>query len=721
MNALSVLLVSSANRLRVLVLLVTAVSCAPSEPKKPAITYPATTKGDVVDDYHGTKVPDPYRWMEDLDSNAVADWVAAQNAVTDPYLAALPLRARLNARLTDLWNYARVGLPHTEDGQLFYAKNSGLQKQAPVYRRSGPDAEPTLVIDPNTISAEGTVSLSQWAPSPDAKLFAYCLAPGGADWQSIKVRDLTTGRDLPDDVQWMRFSNLSWTRDSKGFFYSRYPEPPKNKVMEAALSGQALYYHRVGTLQAEDILVYERRDMAHWLIGGSVTEDGRYLLITMAEGSGNQNRLYYADLGSATSPDVRAQVKPVIETDDAEYAPIGNTGRVVFLRSDKDAPNRKVIAVDLVDPAPAAWKTIVAEQEESLESVGLIGGRIVGQYLVDVQSRLKVFGLDGAALGDIPLPGVGTVSGMAGREDSPTVWFAYSSPLAPMTIFRYDRATRQSTAFDPPTLPVDLSGYETIAGFATSKDGTRVPYFMTAKKSLPRDGGNPTMLYGYGGFSVSTTPTYRADVPAWLELGGVMVTVSMRGGAEYGEAWHKAGMLEKKQNVFDDFIAVAEHLIREKVTSSPKLGMMGGSNGGLLVGAVMNQRPDLFAVALPAVGVMDMLRYQRFTGGRFWVSEYGSAEHPEQFPFLIRYSPVQNLVAGTCYPATLITTADHDDRVVPSHSFKYAAALQAAQGCDKPVLIRVEVAGSHGYRPTDKLIAERADQMAFAADALGVK
>jgi prolyl oligopeptidase len=721
MKALSALPGRSANRLCVLVLLVTAVSCTPSEPTKRALTYPATTKGDVVDDYHGTKVPDPYRWMEDLDSKAVADWVTAQNAITDAYLAALPHRTRLTARLTELWNYPRVGLPHTESGQLFYAKNTGLQKQAPIYRRSGPEAEPMLVIDPNTISAAGTVSLAQWAPSPDATLFAYCLAPGGADWQSIKVRDLTTGRDLPDDVQWMRFSNLSWTRDSKGFFYSRYPEPPKHKVMEAALSGQALYYHRVGTPQAEDILVYERPDMAHWLIGGSVTEDGRYLLVTMAEGSGNQNRLYYADLGSATSPDVRAQVKPVIETDDAEYAPIGNRGSVVFLRSDKDAPNRKVIAVDLAEPAPAGWKTIVAEQEESLEAVGLIGGRLVGQYLVDVQSRLRVFAASGAAQGEITLPGVGTVSGLAGREDSPTVWFAYSSPLAPTTIFRYDPATQQSTAFDPPTLPVDLRGYETVAGFATSKDGTSVPYFMTAKKNLPRDGSNPTMLYGYGGFSVSTTPAYRADVPAWLELGGVMVTVSMRGGAEYGEAWHKAGMLDKKQNVFDDFIAVAEHLVREKVTSSPKLAMMGGSNGGLLVGAVMHQRPDLFAAALPAVGVMDMLRYQRFTGGRFWVSEYGSAESPQQFPFLIGYSPVHNLVAGTCYPATLITTADHDDRVVPSHSFKFAAALQAAQGCANPVLIRVEVAGSHGYRPTDKLIAERADQMAFAADALGVR
>ena len=453
----------------------------------------------------------------------------------------------------------------------------------------------------------------------------------------------------------------------------------------------------------------------------TVTAEDLAVLGTMAEGAGNQNRLYYADLGNPDAPNVRAQVTPVIEADDAEYAPIGNRGSIVYLRSDKDAPNRKVIAVDLRNPVPTAWKTIVPEQKESLESVALIGGRIVAQYLVDVQSRLKLFGLDGQAQGEIALPGVGTVAGLSGREDAPDVWYAFSSPLAPTTVYRYDPATKASTPFEPATPPVDTSQFETTAGFATSKDGTRVPYFMTAKKNLPRDGGNPTMLYGYGGFSISTTPTYRADVPAWLELGGVWVTVSMRGGAEYGEEWHKAGMLEKKQNVFDDFIAVAEHLVNEKVTSPAKLGMMGGSNGGLLVGAVMNQRPDLFAVALPAVGVMDMLRYQRFTGGRFWVSEYGSAENAEQFPFLIKYSPVHNLEPGTCYPATLVTTADHDDRVVPSHSFKYAAALQEAQGCDKPVLIRVEVSGSHGYRPTDKLIAERADQWAFAAEAMGVR
>lgn len=699
----------------------TLVSCGPVQPTPPPLTYPPTMKGDVVDTYHGTPVPDPYRWMENLDSKAVADWVAAQNAVTDPYLAALPLRTSLNTRLTELWNYQRVGLPTTEAGTYFYTKNTGLQRQSVIYRRTGPDADPVVALDPNVISPDGTTSLAQYAPSPDAAHLAYALAEGGADWQTLKVRHLESGADLADEVKWMRFSGLSWTKDSKGFFYSRYPEPPKNKVLEAALSGQALYYHRIGTPQSDDVLVYERKDLASWLINGLVTEDGRYLLITMAEGSGNQNRLYYADLGQGRSPNVKAAVRPLIESDDAEYAPIGNRGSVLFLRSDKDAPNRRVIAVDITNPAPSLWKTVVPEQKEALESVALIGGRIVAQYLVDVQSRLKLFALDGTAEGDITLPGVGTVAGLGGREDAPTIWYGFSAPLTPSTVYRYDPETRQSQAFEAPTSPIDASRYETRALFATSKDGTRVPFFMTARKDLPTDGSNPTMLYGYGGFSISTTPTYRADIPAWLELGGVWVTVSMRGGAEYGEAWHQAGMLDRKQNVYDDFIAVAEHLIAEKITSPARLGVMGGSNGGLLVGAVVNQRPDLYAVALPAVGVMDMLRYERFTGGRFWVGEYGSAQNATQFPFLIKYSPVQNVKPGTCYPATLVTTADHDDRVVPSHSFKYAAALQAAQSCPRPTLIRVEVSGSHGYRPTDKLIAERADQWAFAAEAMGIR
>jgi prolyl oligopeptidase len=702
--------------------LVTVAACnASPKTESPALKYPVTAKGDVVEDYHGTKVADPYRWMEDLDSPKVAAWIGEENAVTDPYLEALPKRKALNERLTALWNYPRVSVPFSEGGRLFYSRNTGLQRQSPVFMRTSIDAPPTLVIDPNAISEEGTVALAEYTPSPDAQLLAYGLSEGGADWRTIRVREIATGKELPDEVKWMRFSDLSWTKDGKGFFYSRYPEPPKGKVLEAALSGQTLYYHRVGTPQSKDLLVYERKDLPGWIINGKVTEDGRYLLVTMFEGSGNKNRLYYADLGNPSAPTVSGPVKPVIETDDAEYAPIGNRGTIVFLRSDLKAPNRKVIAVDLKSPGASGWKTIVPEQPQALENVAFIGGRVVAQYLVDVQSRLRLFGADGSDQGDIELPGIGTVGVLSGRNDTPDIWYNFTSPLAPSTVYRYDPATKKSTAFEAPSVPVDLSGYETKAMFATSKDGTKVPFFLTAKKNLALDGSHPTMIYGYGGFSVSTLPTYRQDVPAWLEMGGVWVIVAMRGGAEYGEAWHDAGKLEKKQNVFDDFIAVAEHLVRDKYTSPAKLGVMGGSNGGLLVGAVINQRPDLYAVALPAVGVMDMLRYDRFTGGRLWVQEYGSAQNPAQFPFLIKYSPVQNAKPGTCYPATLITTADHDDRVVPSHSFKYAAAMQAAQSCANPILIRVEVSGSHGYRPTDKLIAERADQWAFAAQAMGIK
>jgi prolyl oligopeptidase len=705
----------------IVLLALTAAACQQAETAESRLQYPIAHKGDVVDDYGGTKVPDPYRWMEALDSVEVAEWVRASNAVTDPYLAKLPLREHFNTRLTELWNYPRVTVPVIKGGKLFYSRNTGLQRQSPIFVRATATAPPTLVIDPNVISEDGSVSLSQWMPSPDARLLAYGLAEGGADWNTVRVRDITSGKDLVDEVKWMRFSSLSWTNDSKGFFYSRYPEPPKNKVLEAALSGQALYYHRVGTPQSEDALVYERKDLPTWLINGDVTEDGRYLLITMFEGAENKNSLYYADLGRADVPKIDAAVRPLMKVNDAEYWPIGNEGTTLFLRSDKDAPNRKIIAVDLRNPAADLWKTVVPERKEAIENVTVIGGRIVVQYLVDVQSRLLLFDLDGSPQGEVAVPGAGTIGAIRGREDAPDIWYSFSSPLTPSTVYAYNPQSKSSAGFEVATPAVDTSLFETRALFATSADGTRVPFFLTARKNVALDGNNPTMLHGYGGFSVSMLPTYRQDVPAWLERGGIWVTASLRGGAEYGEAWHQAGMLEKKQKVFDDFIAVAEQLVKDKYTLPSRLGIMGGSNGGLLVGAVMEQRPQLFAVALPAVGVMDMLRYDKFTGGSLWTTEYGSASNPAQFPFLIKYSPVQNIKSGTCYPATLITTADHDDRVVPSHSFKFAAALQAAQGCAKPALIRVEVQGSHGYRPTDKLIAERADQWAFAAEQMGVR
>ena len=699
-------------------LILSAAACQTRQQANMA--YPPSAKGDVVDDYFGTKVADPYRWMEDLDSPAVADWVAAQNRVTFDYLKQLPMRARFEQRITELWDYPKVGVPVREGGRYFYTKNSGLQRQAPLYVRASLTTEPSVVIDPNVVSPDGTLSLSQWAPSPDGKLMAYGMSEGGADWRTIHVREVDGGKDLGDEVKWMRFSDLSWTADSKGFFYSRYPEPPAGKALEAALSGQALYYHRVGTPQSEDRLIYERKDLPTWFISGSTTEDGKYLLVFMARGSDNNNRLYYADLGDPKRPNIAASVKPLVEDDDAEFNAFGSKGSVLYVRTDRGAPNRKVFALDIANPSPHSWKTVVPEAKEAIESVNLVGGRIVTQYLVDVQSRLSLFALDGTLEGDVPLPGAGTVVSTGGREDSPELFYQFSSPLSPATVYSYDPASKSRIPFEAPAPPIDATQFETKQLFATSKDGTRVPFFLTSRKGLALDGSHPTMMYGYGGFSVSTLPTYRSDVPAWLEAGGIWVTVNMRGGAEYGEAWHKAGHLEKKQNVFDDFIAVADHLVKERYTSPARLGAWGGSNGGLLVGAVEQQRPDLFAVALPEVGVMDMLRYDKFTGGRAWVTEYGSSSDAAQFAFLITYSPLQNVKPGSCYPATLVTTADHDDRVVPSHSFKFTAAMQAAQACDKKVLIRVETGGSHGYRPTDKQIAERADQWAFAAAQMGL-
>jgi prolyl oligopeptidase len=685
------------------------------------MTYPATRKDGIVDDYFGTKVPAPYRWMEDLDSKEVADWVAAQNRVTFDYLAKLPLREHFRQRITQLWDYPKTSIPTSRGGRYFYSSNSGLQAQSPVYVRSSLAEPATLVLDPNVLSPDGSTSLAQWTPSRDGRLLAYGLSQGGADWRTVRVRDVDSGKDLPDEIQWMRFSDISWSNDSKGFFYAGYPKPPKGKELEAALSGQTLYYHRVGTPQSEDRMIYRRTDLPTWFVGGVVTEDGRYLLIVMSKGSDNNNRLYYADLRDPLHPAIGAPVHPVIEQDDAEFAPFGNSGPVLYLRTDFASPNRRVIAVDLAHPAPDQWKTIVPEGKQAIERIRLIGGRIVAQYLVDAQSRVSLFNLDGAAQGDLPLPGTGTLTGMDGRQDAAEIWYAFGSPLFPNTVFAFDPQSRRSTPFEAAKPPVDVAQYETRALFATSKDGTRVPFFLTWRKGMALDSSHPAMLYGYGGFSVSNLPNYWADVPAWLEQGGIWVTASMRGGGEYGESWHKAGNLGKKQNVFDDFIGVAEFLVKEKYTSTAKLGIMGASNGGLLVGAVELQRPDLFAVALPAVGVMDMLRYDRFTGGHAWVTEYGSSSNPADFAYLIKYSPVQNAKPGVCYPATLVTSADHDDRVVPSHSFKFTAAMQAAQACDRPVLIRVETEGSHGYRPTAKLIAESADKWAFAAAAVGMR
>jgi prolyl oligopeptidase len=674
------------------------------------LTYPPTKKGPVVDTYHGKQVADPYRWLEDPDSAETKAWVQAQAAFTENELAKMPMRSWFKDRITKLWDYPKTGVPAIESGVLFYSVNSGLQKQAPVFMKNG-SADAKMILDPNTLSADGSIALAQWAASPDAKLFAYATSEGGADWIDIHVRDLGSGEDRPEVIKWARFTGISWTKDSKGFFYSRYPEVADR--LKAELKNQAVYYHRIGSPQSEDVEIYSRPDQPSWFVNGGVSDDGRWLFIYMAEGAENKNRLYVADLGTGARPNLAAKIKPLYEANDAEYSPLGTVGSTIYLRTDRGAPNRKVVAFDVTKPAPATWRTVVPESKQAIEGAAMTRDRIVVQTLEDVQSKLVLWSLDGKRSGEVALPSAGTVAGISTKQDSRDLYYGFTSFLYPGAVFKWEAAAATSTRFDKAVATFDPAAFETVQVFYPSKDGTKIPMFLSMKKGAAKNGETPTLLYAYGGFSVSMLPGFSPSVIAWLEQGGIYAWANIRGGAEYGEEWHRAGMLDKKQNVFDDFIAAAEYLVREKWTSPRHLAIRGGSNGGLLVGAVMEQRPDLFAVAIPQVGVMDMLRYDQFTGGKAWVTEYGSSSDPKMFDYLLKYSPVHNLKPGTCYPATLVTTADHDDRVVPGHSMKFGAALQEAQGCTNPALLRIEVQGSHGYRPTDKAIAEAADIWSF--------
>jgi len=679
-----------------------------------SLKYPQPRKGDVVDDYFGTKIADPYRWMEDLNSAEVKQWVDAENAMTAKYLDSLPVRDALKKRITDLYNYPRVNIPYFEGRRWFYSRNTGLQRQSVIFTRETLTGPETVAIDANQLSPDGSVQLSDFEPSPDGVHFAYGQAEGGSDWSTYYVRELSSAKQLSDVIRWVKFSSIAWTTDGKGFFYGRYPEPPAGKTLEAAVKDKKIYYHRLGTAQSADRLVYERPEEPMLFIDADVDETGRYVWFATNKGTSNKNELFVKDLGDPRAPKIDAPVRPLYPGHTAAYEPLGVVGGLLYLRTDRDAPNGKVVAAPIDRPDPANWKTIVPESKNAIESTRLVAGKLAVNALVDVASEVRLYNLDGTVAGSFTPPGLGTINGPIGRYDRQEVFYSFTSPLNPTTVFRFDPARGTSTPFDPPKLTFDPSAFTTERVFTASKDGTRVPMFITHRKGLKKDGSNPTMLYGYGGFDIATLPTYRSDVPAWLERGGVWVTANMRGGSEYGESWHHAGMFEQKQHVYDDFIAAAEYLVKEKYASPQTLGIMGGSNGGLLVGAVMEQRPDLFAVALPAVGVMDMLRYHKFSGGSAWATEYGSSENEKDFAYLVKYSPLHNIKPGTCYPATLVTTADHDDRVVPSHSFKFTATLQPAQGCDKPVLIRVETQASHGYRPTDKRIAELADQWAFA-------
>ncbi|MFL5604516.1 MAG: prolyl oligopeptidase family serine peptidase, partial [Gemmatimonadaceae bacterium] len=668
-------------------------------------------------------------------------------------------------RMTQLWNYARYSAPFKENGRYFYFQNTGLQNQSVLYVQDGRDARPRVLLDPNILSTDGTVALSGTTASDDGHYLAYSLSTSGSDWQELHVRDVNTGRDLSDIVKWVKFSDISWTHDNKGFFYSRYDEPTSGNKMTNANRNHKLYYHRVGQPQSRDELVYDRPDQPDWLFNGTVTDDGQYLVITVSQGTDVRTRLYFIDLDNPGKPQIDNPVVRLIDRLDAEYAFIGNRGTMFYVRTDRNAPKGRIVAISIDNPREERWNTIVPENKDALESATMAGDDIVANYLQDAHSSVRFFtggpgnlrdqrprqqsqprrnpgsiyddtstaplvirdrgmllGGGFTMRGELPLPGIGTVSSIHGRQGDDEMFYTFTSFLYPTTVYRFDLKSRRNETFRAPKVAFDPAPYETRQVFFTSKDGTRVPMFITAKKGIVLNGNNPTLLYAYGGFNISETPAFSAANIAWMEMGGIYALANIRGGAEYGKAWHEGGMLAKKQNVFDDFIAAAEYLIREKYTSTPKLAIRGGSNGGLLVGAVMTQRPDLFGVALPEVGVMDMLRFQKFTIGWAWTSDYGSSDDPDQFKVLRAYSPLHNIKPGTCYPPTLAFTADHDDRVVPGHTFKFMATLQAAQSCPNPVLVRIETKSGHGAgRPTTKLIDEAADRFAFLVKELHMK
>ncbi len=681
------------------------------------IEYPKAKKIDQIDDYHGTKVSDPYRWLENPDAPESREWIEAQNKLTFGFLEQIPERAKIKERLTKLWNYEKYSAPFKESKRYFFYKNDGLQNQNVLYTADSLEGTPRVLLDPNTLSNNGTVALSGTAMSHDGNLMAYSLSSAGSDWQEWKVRDIATGKDLEDQVKWSKFSGAAWTPDNKGFYYSRYDEPNEKTKLEDANYFQKLYYHRLGTKQSEDTLIYERKDQKEWGFSGAVSEDGRYLIINVWRGTDPKNLLFYQDLKTKNS-----KVVELIKDFEASYTFIGNDGAVFYFRTDLKASRGKIIAIDTAKPERDNWKEIIAEAAETIDGesgVSFVNNQFIVPYLKDARSQIKIFDVKGKLIREVELPGIGTASGFGGKRKDKETFYAFTGFTAPTTIYRYDLVTGKSSIFRAPKVDFNPNDYETKQVFYPSKDGTKVPMFITHKKGLKLDGKNPTYLYAYGGFNVSLTPAFSISNLVWMEMGGVFAQPNLRGGGEYGEDWHQAGMKLKKQNVFDDFIAAAEWLIKNKYTSTPKLAIGGGSNGGLLVGACMTQRPDLFGAALPAVGVMDMLRFQKFTIGWAWTSDYGSSENAEDFKALFAYSPLHNIKPNTAYPPTMVTTADHDDRVVPAHSFKFAATMQAAQAGTNPILIRIETDAGHGAgKPTTKVIEEVADRWGFLMKVL---
>jgi prolyl oligopeptidase len=682
-----------------------------------AIDYPPATRGDQIDQYHGISVPDPYRWMEEIDSPQTHAWVAAQAKISSAYLAALPHRDEIARRLKQIWNFERWDAPERSGANWFYTHNDGLQNQAVLYVTANPAAKGRVLLDPNTLSADGTISLRDMAVSDDGRLLAYALSDGGSDWQIWHVRDVASGKDLPDTLHWSKAGGCSWLKDGSGFYYTLYDAPRAAEVLKAANQYEKLYLHRLGTPQSQDVLTYTRSDDPGWFVAGTVSDDGHYLVIQANHGDEVQNTLLVQDLTIKAAP-----ITAVIPKPTAVYTVIGNIGPTFYVVTDDGAPRYRLIAIDLAHPGREHWRSVVPEGKATLDAASLVGGQLITQYLQDAHSVVLRYTPAGKLLGSVQLPGLGTAQGFAGHFEDPDTYYSYSSYTTPATIQRLDLASGASSLWRAPQLqgfqPAD---YETVQVFYTSADGTRVPMFITARRGVKRNGNLPTILYGYGGFNISIEPAFSPAVAAWLERGGVYAVASLRGGGEYGRAWHEAGMKTHKQHVFDDCIAAAEYLIAQQWTNPKRLALRGASNGGLLVAAVEEQRPELFAAAIPQVGVLDMLRFRDFTVGKGWESDYGSVDDAAEFKALFAYSPYQNVKADIDYPATLILTGDHDDRVFPAHSFKFAAAMQHAHPDGKPILIRIETRAGHGQgKPTTQQIEETADVYAFILNAMGL-
>lgn len=685
-------------------------------PAQKGFEYPKARKADQVDDFHGVKVADPYRWMEDTGSAETQSWIEAQNKLTNSYFETIPQRARIRERLTELWNYERISAPAKIGKRYIYTRNDGLQNQSVLYITDSINDPGKVFFDPNKLSSDGTAALSGSSFTDDGKLWAYGVARSGSDRTEWRIMNVETGEHLSDTLPPNRQGGVAWLADNSGFFYQRYPAPEAGAELRAANRFPKIYFHKLGTPISEDKVIYERNDDGELTSGGLVTEDGKWYVIFTSKGTQRMNEVHFKDLSRPDSP-----IVPLVSERTASWSFVGNDGPVFYFRTDKDAERGKLVSVNVL-ARTRVWTEVIPQAAETLNGVQMINDQFVANYLKDAYTKIKIFDKDGKHVRDVELPGIGSAGGFGGKQTDTETFYTFSSYNAPPTIYHYDMKTGTSKLFRQAQVKFNPSDYEVKQVFYTSKDGTRVPMFISHKKGLKLDGSNPTILYGYGGFNISQTPGFSVSRIVWMEMGGIYAVANIRGGAEYGKEWWANGAVLKKQNTFDDFIAAGEFLINNKYTSNKKLAIQGGSNGGLLVGAVLNQRPDLFGAALPAVGVMDMVRFTEFTVGAFWKSDYGDPKKPDEFKVLYSYSPLHNIKPGTKYPATLVTTADTDDRVFPAHSFKYAAALQAGQGGDAPVLIRIETKAGHGAgKPTAKVIEEQADIYGFLFKNLGMK